>query len=198
MKRPADMCFPFDFVVASSSPAFVCSLRLRANIPQPQKLPSRGTIWSGNLAARSQPGRWRGRCIQIQADVELISRSEENATSPNRFFLTSVQTFESAQLPSLCDAWPTQTDKVYILVLFCPGPLHFTVSLTFRACRESISARAIVIVGTEDMVHKHKYSHRGWCLACRISILEFRTCILINKYIYICVYNLKSGKSHWD
>lgn len=37
---------------------------------------------------RSLPRRRRrgGQCIEMQADVELISRSEENVTSPNRFF----------------------------------------------------------------------------------------------------------------
>lgn len=35
------------------------------------------------------------------------------------------------------------------------------VSLPLEARVESISARAIVIIGTEYMVHKHKHNHGG-------------------------------------
>lgn len=70
--------------------------------------------------------------------------------------------------------WISKTLLILWRLTYSEGPslypdvfFSFTASLTFRACPESGSAGAIVIVGTQDMMHKHAYNHRGWCLACR-------------------------------
>lgn len=108
--------------------------------------------------------------VELNAGGHRINQLLEGERYQFRYCcLMSPQTFGSSWLSSSCDAWPTQRDRVYIQMSFCPAPLHFTVSLTFRSRLKSISAGAIMIIGTKEMEHKHKYNHRGWSLACKTN-----------------------------
>ena len=126
----------------------------------------RGAMRRGNLAARSLPGRRRRQrwCIETQADIELISRSGENVTSPNTFFLNLRANSQKSPNPLLV-LWRltySSGDKVYIrmfsfIYLSLSRATAFYCFINMQGlARGSLGAGALVMPGTEDMMHKHK------------------------------------------